>query len=490
MKPRSLLFLVPVVFTLLYFVLSYSLPFWGDSVASVSKAAVRIYKEGLDRPWNYADADPGHPTLFPWLIALLWRIFGMQLWVPHALTAFCYYFLLRLLSDYLRIYDERLRLWGMLFWCVSPLLVSQALGISLQLPLTLCFFMAVQGLKKENYLLWVTGICLMPLIHIQGVLLLAALGIYDIWRSWPLQKEWWKRFPFYLMPAALLLTWWYFHEKEFGWALVSPNFQRTSPGMGRAFYNLTLAAWRLADLGYFLLLIPALLTVLLKLRKKLTSDLDHLFIPVFLILCVGIPVLFAYPPGHRYFLPVYILLVPLFLRFLTKKTEKRQLVWALGAFLVLLSGNIWFYPGKCQGDQNLVFLGYHTLEKEMMEDLPKGSLIHSYAPLNNDPKYTFLNVEREIRYTDLYSKISGNTTIDSLELVVESNLNCEFMPEERKILREKFSARSYESFGVYVNLWVNKTYAAKYDHIHFNGPHEPSFVEREIDALKRKLRGS
>lgn len=479
MKVKQLLLWMPWGIALFYFLLSMSLPFWGDSIASVSKAAVRIYEEGLHRPWNYPDADPGHPTLFPWIIALCWALFGKSLWVAHALIALGVGALLGLMRQYVLLYDEKWQLGAFVLFLVSPLLVSQAMEISLALPLTLAFFASVSFLKKGNTVLWILSMIALSLLHLQGMLLVAALGLYDIFRSWPLKQAWWKRFPLYLIPLCSFGLWAWFHQQEFGWAIITPNYGREIPGIQTIIYNLGISTWRLLDLGYFLLFIPVFISFLRSILKGKLSDLDRLFMAVFIVLCVGIPVIFAYPPNHRYIFPVYLLLVPLFIRWLQNKPRMKQSLWFSTAFLFLLSGNLWFYPGKCLGDQNLVFLSYRDIEKEIMEVIP-GETVHSFAPLNNPSKFTHLVESRNIRYEDLYER-----DFDEINFILESNLNCEFTPEMKKKLEEEFVPRVFESYGVYVNVWMNRRL--------IGGPpnfatraHVPGVVEEFIQSLKEK----
>lgn len=483
MKVRQLLLWMPWGFALFYFLLSMSLPFWGDSIASVSKAAVRIYEEGLNRPWNYPTADPGHPTLFPWIIALCWTLFGKALWVAHALIALGVGALLSLLRRYVLLYDEKWQVAAFALFLVSPLLVSQAMEISLALPLTLAFFASVRFLKNGNTVLWILCMIALSLLHLQGMLLLAALGLYDIFRSWPLKQSWWKKFPLYLIPLCSFGLWAWFHHQEFGWALITPNFgQRAVPGFSTVLYNYGIGTWRLLDLGYFILFIPVFITFLRLLLKGRLADLDRLFLAVFLILCLVIPVIFPYPPNHRYIFPVYLLLVPLFIRWLQNKPRMRQTVWLSTAFLMLLSGNIWFYPGKCLGDQNLVFLSYRDIEKEMMEILPEGATVHSFAPLNNPSKYTYLLDSRHIRYEDLYDR-----EFAELDWILESNLNCEFTPETRIKMRDHFVPHVFETYGVYVHLWMNKRLIAQYPD--FRTPISiPGPLESFILSLKKKAK--
>lgn len=483
MKLERTIRVLPFLIAAVYFGAGYDLPFWGDSVSSVSKAAIRIYSEGLDRPWNYVDTDPGHPTLFPWLIALFWRLLGYELWVPHALVALCSWGILYLIREQLKIFETKWQLFGLLLSAVSPLFISQSIEVSLSTPLTLAFLFAARSLKRGQYVYFSLAILALPLIHLQGVLLVAALGLYDLLRHWPTNKHWWMRSPLYLIPAAGLGIWLYFHYREFGWALVTPNYERASPSLKTIVYNFGISAWRLLDLGYFIVSIPLLYKIGQSIKKSATTDSEKLFVATFLFLCIGIPILFAYPPNHRYVYPVYLLLIPLFIRFLQKKKPSQQITWLGTAFVLLLSGNFWYYPGKCLGDQNLVFLNYQEIVKEMKEVLPEDAVLHSYAPLNIPSRYTHLRENVFPHYRDLY-----NLKTDSLDWVIESSLNCEYTPLVREELRQSFVARSFESYGVYVNVWMNKKLIAQHPDF-ATKPHEPSGFEKFIQEMKKRLKG-
>ncbi|MDX5320606.1 MAG: glycosyltransferase family 39 protein [Bacteroidota bacterium] len=482
MKTERLTRIAPWLFAGIYFLLSMNLPFWGDSIASVSKAAVRIFEEGLNRPWNYPNADPGHPTLFPWIIALAWKLVGLHLWVPHFLIALMAGGLLRRLDDFQKLLDEKLRLWGLLLAGISPLFISQSLEVSLALPLTFLTFEAVHFLKRKQYFVFVLCMMALSLVHLQGMMLLAAIGLYDIWRSWPLKTSFWKRLPLYVFPLLSFAIWVYFHQKEFGWGIFTPNYGRSAPGLKMIIYNLAISAWRLLDLGYFMVCVPALFLGFSSFVKRKTGDLDKLFLILLLVLAIGIPVIFAYPPNHRYVFPVYLLSIPLFLKFIKAWKPKRQAIMLMFSFVMLLSGNLWYYPGKCLGDQNLVFLGYHEIEQEVMEYLPEGTIVHSYAPLNNDSKFTWLIPSRSIRYTDLYDR-----EYEQVDWILESNLNCEFSGEDRHVLDSFFVSRTFSTYGVYANLWMNKRLSKDFPN-HPGPKREPGRLEIWIQEMKTRLK--
>ncbi len=68
------------------FLLACNDPFFGDSISTVARAATHIYDSHLQTPWYLPADDPGHPTLFPYLLAVAWTIFGKKLIIGHIFT--------------------------------------------------------------------------------------------------------------------------------------------------------------------------------------------------------------------------------------------------------------------------------------------------------------------------------------------------------------------------------------------------------------------
>src|SRR5574343_30869 len=58
-------------------------PFFGDSISSTSRLANHIYDNHLLTIFYPVNADPAHPTLYSWILAGIWKIFGRTLYVAH-----------------------------------------------------------------------------------------------------------------------------------------------------------------------------------------------------------------------------------------------------------------------------------------------------------------------------------------------------------------------------------------------------------------------
>ncbi len=482
MKKEQFSLLLQVAFPLAYFLLSYDLPFWGDSIASVSKAAIRIYDEGLQHPWNYTDADPGHPTLFPWLIALGWKIFGYALWVPHALMALTLFACARLMYLLASPLSEEWKSALLLLLFVSPLTISQGVSISLQLPLTAFFLAAFYNWRKKYFGWFMFYASCMVLTHLQGVLLLATLSFFEVWKQKFNIPNLVKSAVYFFVPVGAFVIWCFVHYLEFGWAYITPNFPREEPGLDSMIYNLALMGWRYLDLGYFFIGIPAFWFAVKKVWKGSDGDSEKIFLLSILVLCIGISILFIDPPSHRYILPVYFYMALLFVKQLQSWSRTKQTMAFSAAVLLLLSGSIWHYPGKCLGDQNLVFLNYHSLEKEVEDLLPEGTVVYSFAPLNNNGPETYLE-ERHLIHRDLYG-----AQLDTVPFILQSNVTCEFARIDMDSLPLHFSVHSFERWGVYLNLWVNQNQWEQFPELKENHAREPGAVEEFIARLKKEIK--
>lgn len=473
---RGMVLGIPLVFFILGSLTP--LPFWGDSIASVSKAALNIYDKGLHQPWNMPTADPGHPTLFPWLIALGWKLFSVNLWWPHALITFCLWGILKEMKHRLAMIEPSVMSIALLIAALAPLSVSLGLGIGLQAPLTYLFLLNARLLQQNKWGWFALGCSAMLLIHLQGMLLFGALGLWQLLRNGKNWKRSAEHFWIWLIPATILSLWFVWHKATFGWAISTPVYSRALPTAFSVLYNWLITGWRLMDLGYWVLSIPALLQVLKLTRKGTLSQLALLYVSTFVCTAVAIPALFAYPPSHRYYWPLLLLAVPLAFQFMQHFSAKRQLTLAMMAFVILMTGHVWHYPGKCLGDQNLVHLGYLELEKEIVSDFPSVDSICGYAPLNNHPRYTWLKPERQPIYADLYHRDFAMT-----KYVIESNLTCEFTETDQRQLWHTHEPFTYRSYGIYATLWVNKALNPDIS-LPSYGHYRPSAFENWIKSKK------
>jgi hypothetical protein len=208
-------------------------PFFGDAISSTYQSANHIYDNSLMTIFYPIDTDPGHPTLYPYLLAVSWKIFGQTIEVSHAYSAFW-----MLLLSLLFVKIARLFLTPQNTFLAAILLVSFGTYLSLSAMVLnttmLMFFVLVSfyGLYTKKSWLLLIGNCLMVLTHLQGTFFVIGFGIaHVICDSYFNKKNIFyfikRHLIYYLIPSLLFIGWIYLHYLHTGWYTHSPNYSDT-----------------------------------------------------------------------------------------------------------------------------------------------------------------------------------------------------------------------------------------------------------------------
>jgi hypothetical protein len=159
-----------------------NMPFHWDAVGYVSHHTYNILGHPF-LPFVTGNEDTGHPTLIFWLAALLWRVFGVNLWAPRLLM-FLFGAML-LLYTYKTGRRLGLGLAGAfiapLTLSLTPLAASQTAQFQLDIPLTAPFVAAAYYQLKGNRpgRLALFGAA-MVLCKLTGILLLIPLMLFAL----------------------------------------------------------------------------------------------------------------------------------------------------------------------------------------------------------------------------------------------------------------------------------------------------------------------
>ena len=336
-------------------------PFFWDTVQLGSKHAHHFLESQFSLPWLLPPAiDSGHPPTFGLFLALCWKWFGQTLPTSHwAIFPFLLIinFLLLKIGHQLSS-SGTAWIFPLLIWA-DPVLASQAILVSPDIPLVAFFLLAVWGIWNRNP--WMIGIAVMGLgwTSMRGMMVGIALYLWSIAReprwSWRVLIN--NLWPF--LPGGLtVLGWLIYHYSQMGWigfhggSPWSPSFQSVNAfGFGR---NLAVMLWRMLDFGRVFIWL-ALAGIILYMNKlHLKSWLNRHpqiaqigWLCVLLALVLAIPALcFRSLSAHRYLLPVFISLSMLLWAMLSAAPLKqgvRSLI--LVALIVgLACGNFWRYP--------------------------------------------------------------------------------------------------------------------------------------------------
>jgi len=457
-------------------------PFFGDSIASTSKAALAIYESNFQTLFYPLDVDPGHPMLYPILMAASWKIFGFSLLVSHAVGCVMGLFIIfsfrKIGSLYLT--NAALNMASLMSVCFATFLSLSAMMLNTAL-LVSFYLLAVHALlanKKFNFIVFAS---LMMLTHLQSSFFLLALAISHFTIDVFLHKQqiaiWVRKyFLMYGIPFLFFTAWLVTHYFHTGWLFHSPNYADADDLNGIAVFlkSVAIIGWRLVDYG----MLPIhLITAIAIWKNKTDKNLATLLVISVSITALLFAIFLENTIGHRYFLAFQLLSVITAVQYVSSlPLIKGNLLYvALLASLVL--GNFLVYPGKNLGDATLAYRQYFAIENRL-EFALKGSELYSYAPIANAPIAKYLHNDHiciERMLDDSFSKYP---------VVLQSNVNAEFTLKQKFFLRENWVGKSYENGPVYVNVFYNPAF---YPNIKHSEIRQPTGIEKWMEQLKAKL---
>lgn len=455
-------------------------PFFGDAIASTSKAALAIYDSGFHTLFYPEAIDPGHPTLFPVVMALCWKIAGLHLWVSHLLSSCCALLLLWSLRKCCLLFVSLpvANIILLLSCCFSTYLSMSAMMLNTTLLMALCL-LAIHALVSQQKWVFIGVTSIMMLTHLQAAYFLTALVVADCWIGvginnqtfiqW-IRASWLK----YLFPAGVFLAWLVLHYLHTGWVLHSPNYSDAQSLKGPVTFlkGLALISWRLVDYG----MLPVYCVTAVALwRNKTDRKLKIVFGVMLMVTSLIMAITLEHTIGHRYFLVFQLLCISIAVGYLAQFPPK---YFAAGVGLLLMSlvaGNFLYYPGKTLGDATLAYRNYFKIEQHIREEASKGDSIFSYAPIANPSRSRYLTEEGL-----LLLRITSDS-LNTYPVILQSNVNAEFTTEQRKYLETNWYGKSYEEGAVYVNIFLNPSSYQKPEGWTLR---EPSWLEQQINALK------
>jgi hypothetical protein len=418
--------------------------FW-DTVQFGGKHPNYFYKH----PYNFIlppTLDSGHIPAFGYYISMWWQVFGRSLSVTHwAMLPF-----LIGMAYQIYLFIKRFSIpseWSslaLLFILCDPTLLAQSILVSPDICLVFFFFLLLNSIQSENKLFIVLAALGLVLTSNRGVLVVASVGIWALIQNFQKTRKLDYHLSFLFAPSALLFIWYHFwHYQSVGWVFYhdlspwAPCFAKAS-GMG-ILKNSLLFIHRTLDFGRIFLVV--LLFVfwrkiglsLFEIKGLLSKEIG---IVVLLIVFLGYPfITHVGLSGHRYILPVILMLELLWLRMLFMSGDKSRFIYILGLFS-LLTGHLWKYPlNISQGwDASLNHIGFYQNQKDFYKYINKGSIspsqVTSTFPLVANHFDQFIS-EQDAQLTDndktlthvLISDLASKFQLDTIE---NYTLNKEF----------------------------------------------------------------
>jgi hypothetical protein len=394
--------------------------------------------------------DSGHPPTFGIYLAVVWKIFGKGLAISHfAMLPFLLgvIFYLEKLGKYF-FQNSIFTFAFILLLIVDPCLAGQAVLVTPDIVVAFFFLMSLDGIFNEKRKILALGIIGLCMISMRGIMVAAAIFSLDFLNYFfILKKEFKLKSIFvntlpYMLGVGLGMSFLLLHYLKTGWigyhenSPWAPAFEKVD--FAGAVKNIVVLGWRLLDFGrIFLWLVLLILSInIFRKKQRLDFKTQQLLILFSTLIFFLTPALIIHKMllGHRYLLPIFLIIDFIAVYFIFKYVKKRE--WKIAFFIVcfvgLSLGNFWVYPKKIsQGwDSTLAHLPYYKLRNEMIDFIEKeeipfkkiGSafpnlLSVKFIDLKNSEKHfeeKDLTKQKYIFYSNIFNDFSDEE-IDDLE---------------------------------------------------------------------------
>jgi 4-amino-4-deoxy-L-arabinose transferase-like glycosyltransferase len=397
-RSRLTFWLVPAFFAGLTFLCRQHVFFW-DTVQFAGKHSLWFYEQNFASLLLPPEIDSGHPPVFAWYLAVLWKLFGKSLAVSHwAMFPFLAGIVWQLHLLGRRLLKNISACWLIVIPLADPVFLGQSVLVSPDIALCFFFLLALRaGWNGQTF--W-TGIAYlgMSLISMRGMMIVAAFALIQAWHWFRNRNKGEERglrnlrWLLTFLPAALFsFIFLFIHYRAYGWigyhsdSPWAPSFVRVDAG--GFFRNAIIFIWRWLDHGrvfiwivlFFLLVFDRIKTgrtirsYYLRLKTSSLVDLFSLLFCITLLLSYSF-LTYTGLQAHRYLLPCFLLFSMITVLGIDRFPRARMRKFLLPfLFLGLLSGNLWKYPDDvAQGwDSTLAHWPYYGLRDDLLLYLKK-----------------------------------------------------------------------------------------------------------------------
>ena len=444
---NNVLLFLPYAICTILFVVSFNFPYFWDGVAQVSKEGFNYY--GQFNP-NFHNLTVTHsPSLFPMmglLTAALWTVFGLKLWVTHALIFLWGILLIYNVRKIVQLFfqEKYVAIITFIAFTESTVLSQLAIG-GIDIIIFTSFVISLRAILDGKK--WLLAIGLFFLINIYsrglflGIILLIVDFYFNYYKSSKKETKTFLKFFFPYLPAFIFLA------VSIGIYFSNQNRVSITSSSYSTHYQLPANLWiifkhflefglRSAENGRLLIWLLSLLTGYKLFRSKHMYSKNQKILLSVLILHLLLYFLFIFisqmPFSARYFMPHFFLLT-IFCCWGIIHYYKKQIVYTLLFLVILLqaTGHFWIYPDKIakSWDCTLSHIPYYELRKTCFRYIDENGINYDnisagfcfygdrgYAELNNFGKTVIAGRDREYF---IYSNISAEDA--DIEEVENSN---------------------------------------------------------------------
>lgn len=431
--------------------------FW-DTVQLASKHAHHFYQNGFSSLYLPDEIDSGHPPIFGYLLAATWVLFGKTLLVSHLYALF---FLLILLFQSYHLGDFLFKKNGGIYFCsfllASPVMASQAILVSPDVPLCAFFVMGLNGIFQKRSTFLAIATLGLSMTSMRGMMVIMVLFATFLHQNIDFLKE--NKRNILVLSKKIILPFlaagmfgtiflmWHFYTKVwigyFSGSTWAESFK--SVGVKGFLKNIAIVIWRLADFGHIFIWLG--IAYYFFFGKYAISK--TLFVLLFFALLLLTPsaLFYAGLSGHRYFLPIYIVSFLIVIDLVRNNWAK------IGLISMLVLGNFWVYkqPTATGWDSTLAHLPYYSLRKEMLDFINENNIdfetIGTAFPNYNELEVVDLNNDK---------RHFAKKDFEQNKFIFYSNIMNDFSAEELQILETSWEKRCILQKGQVVVILYQK----------------------------------
>ncbi len=371
---------------LLIFLVSHNNGMFWDNVLFSSKIGGHLYNNSVFN-WILPDnLDAAHPPTLGFLLAIIWKIFGINLWSSHLLmlpfTIGFFYQLFKFINYFIK--SNLLSFFSFLLIIFDPTLSTQFVIVNPEIIQIFFFLLAINSILNNNYNLKTLALFFLSIISLRSMMLCFGIFLFEIinrynYKESIINKKLFLSYFIGIIPAfSFLLT----HYLIKGWLYTHIN----SPwkgnhkliSLGGVFKNSIVLIHRHIDYGRVFIFIFILIGLLYHGKNIFKSKKNKQLILIILtsnLLVVIASLLSTNPIGHRYFIVSYICFILLSFIILNSFYIKKKIIYSL-LFIGLFTGNLWIYPREIsQGwDSTLAHIPYYKLRLHAIDYLDKNDI--------------------------------------------------------------------------------------------------------------------
>ncbi len=434
MAQNKNIYLLGIVLAIVVNVFSWHLPFFWDTILT-STITQHFYEYGFGNFVSPSQYDAGHPPIFYIYVTGFYHIFGKNLFAAHLsilpFTILGIVSFIQLLQHF--SFSKQQQIFGVVLYFSIPAIITQNILVSYDAVLLSLYLAALVGFLKNKKILFLFLLIGIVGISLRGLFCLISLSI-TIYFFLKKDIKNWCNWNLYFVPSILIISIWYaYHYMQTGWFLSTNadgwsnqrglvntvGFLKNSLSIARCFFDLGIVILSLLSFFYFIQ------------KKKIDNFILIAFVPAIIFSISFLP--FSNPINHRYFLIVYVLMIPIVIQFLSNK----KMILSVLTILVLWFGNLQIYPVPISNgwDCTLQCVNYNSCMQDFyfMNNREKSvdrTKIGSVFPM-------IASVYQTEMLDDTLRLINVNTkSIDSISSILYSNVGNDFSDEQIKQLKK------------------------------------------------------